>query len=158
MHYPNISRYACNGWIILQARHTTTNIRSNAFKVHPKHKNSICWSKNCSCIFSIILRLRNRKLISYHVEQKWQHVDVAKWKHFPRYWPFVWGIHWSLMNSPHKGQWPRRFDVFFDLRLNKRLSKHSWGYVNIMHYGGLKVYKLLNLCIIISSASFNGEN
>ena len=21
------------------------------------------------------------------------HDDVIKWKHFPRYWPFVWGIH-----------------------------------------------------------------
>ena len=31
--------------------------------------------------------------------------DVIKWKHFPRYWPFVRGIHWSPMNSPHKGQW-----------------------------------------------------
>ena len=26
-------------------------------------------------------------------------------KHFPRYWPFVWGIHRSPVNSPHKGQW-----------------------------------------------------
>ena len=33
--------------------------------------------------------------------------DVIKWKHFPRYWPFVQGIHWSLVNSPHKGQWHR---------------------------------------------------
>ena len=33
------------------------------------------------------------------------HDDVIKWKHFPRYWPFVRGIHWSLVNSPHKGQW-----------------------------------------------------
>ena len=23
------------------------------------------------------------------------HDDVIKWKHFPRYWPFVWGIHRS---------------------------------------------------------------
>ena len=21
------------------------------------------------------------------------HEDVTKWKHFPRYWSFVWGIH-----------------------------------------------------------------
>ena len=28
-----------------------------------------------------------------------------KWKHFPHYWPFVWGIHWSLVNSPDNGQW-----------------------------------------------------
>ena len=34
-----------------------------------------------------------------------EHDDVIKWKHFPRYWPFVRGIHRSPVNSPHKGQW-----------------------------------------------------
>ena len=58
------------------------------------------------------------------------HDDVIKWKHFPRYWPFVRGIH----RSPVPGEFPtqrpmtRSFDVFFDLRLNKRLSKQSWGW------------------------------
>ena len=33
------------------------------------------------------------------------HDDVIKWKHFPRYWPFVRGIPRSPGNSPHKGQW-----------------------------------------------------
>ena len=33
------------------------------------------------------------------------HDDVIKWKHFPRDWPFVRGIHRSPVNSPHKGQW-----------------------------------------------------
>ena len=33
------------------------------------------------------------------------HDDVIKWKHLPRYWPFVRGIHRSPVNSPHKGQW-----------------------------------------------------
>ena len=33
------------------------------------------------------------------------HDDVIKWKHFPRYWPFIRGIHWSPVNSPHQGQW-----------------------------------------------------
>ena len=34
------------------------------------------------------------------------HNDVIKWwKHFPRYWPFVWGIYRSPVNSPHKSQW-----------------------------------------------------
>ena len=33
------------------------------------------------------------------------HVDVINWKHLPRYWPFVRGIHRSPVNSPHKGQW-----------------------------------------------------
>ena len=33
------------------------------------------------------------------------HDDVIKWIHFPRYWPFVRGIHRSSVNSPDKGQW-----------------------------------------------------
>ena len=33
------------------------------------------------------------------------HDDVIKWKHFPRYWAFVRGIHRSTVNSLHKGQW-----------------------------------------------------
>ena len=32
------------------------------------------------------------------------HDDVIKWKHFPRYLPFVRGIHRSPLHSPHKGQ------------------------------------------------------
>ena len=41
------------------------------------------------------------------------HDDVIKWKHFPRYWPFVRGIHRSPANSPHKGQW--RGSLMFSL-------------------------------------------
>ena len=33
------------------------------------------------------------------------HDDVIKWKHFPRYCPFVREIHRSPVNSPHKGHW-----------------------------------------------------
>ena len=33
------------------------------------------------------------------------HDNVIRWKHFLHYWPFVWGIHWFSVNSPHKGQW-----------------------------------------------------
>ena len=39
------------------------------------------------------------------ITQSRYHDDVIKWKHFPRYWPFVRGIHRSPVNSPHKGQW-----------------------------------------------------
>ena len=55
------------------------------------------------------------------------HDDVIKWKQFPRYWPFVRGIHRSPVNSPHTPV-TRSFGVFFDLRLNKRLSEQSWGW------------------------------
>ena len=33
------------------------------------------------------------------------HDYIMEWKHFPRYWPFVRGIHRSPVNSPHKCQW-----------------------------------------------------
>ena len=59
------------------------------------------------------------------VQKQIFHDDVIKWQHFPRYWPFVRGIHRWPVNSPHKGQW-RRALMFFYLRLNKQLSKQSW--------------------------------
>ena len=40
-----------------------------------------------------------------HMNTTGVHDDVIKWKHLPRYWPFVRGIHRSPVNSPHKGQW-----------------------------------------------------
>ena len=45
---------------------------------------------------------RMKAISSYFVQE-----DVIKWKHFPRYWPFMWGIHRVPVNSPHKGQWRR---------------------------------------------------
>ena len=42
-----------------------------------------------------------------------EHDDVIKWKHFPRYWPFVRGIHRSSENFPHKVQ--RRGALMFSL-------------------------------------------
>ena len=42
------------------------------------------------------------------------HDDVIKCKHFLRYWPFVWGIHRSLVGEfPAQRPVTRRFDVFF---------------------------------------------
>ena len=43
------------------------------------------------------------------------HDDVIKWKHFPRYWPFVRGIHRPPVNSLLTEPVTRSFDVFFDL-------------------------------------------
>ena len=37
--------------------------------------------------------------------KKSEHDNVIKWKHFPRYWPFVRGTHRWPVNSPHKSQW-----------------------------------------------------
>ena len=42
---------------------------------------------------------------AWEVDVQHNHDDIIKWKHFPRYWSFVRGIHRSPVNSPHKGQW-----------------------------------------------------
>ena len=44
-------------------------------------------------------------LAPYITRPSTTHDDIIKWKHFPRYWPFVQGFHRSQVNSPHKGQW-----------------------------------------------------
>ena len=62
------------------------------------------------------------------------HDDVIKWKYFPRYWPFVRGIHRSPVNSLHKGQW--RGALMFSLTC-------VWinGWVNNREAGDLRRYR-----------------
>ena len=43
-------------------------------------------------------------------------------EHFPRYWPFVRGFHRHRWIPRTERPVTRSFDVFFDMRLNKRLS------------------------------------
>ena len=62
------------------------------------------------------------------------HDDVIKWKHFPRYWPFVRGIHRSPVNSPHKGQWHGA--LMFTL-ICARIN----GWVNNREAGDLRRYR-----------------
>ena len=43
--------------------------------------------------------------IDCYTDNLWcHHDDIIKWNHFPRYRPFVRGIHRSPVNSPHIGQ------------------------------------------------------
>ena len=60
------------------------------------------------------------------------HDGVIKWKHFPRYWPFVCGIHRSTVNSPHKGQC--RGALIFPLEI-RRIN----GWVNNREAGDLRL-------------------
>ena len=53
-----------------------------------------------SVLYIIICLMGSNKAI-LNLESWWRH----QWKHFPRYWPFVWGIHRSPVNSLHKDQW-----------------------------------------------------
>ena len=77
------------------------------------------------CIFLGIYCMSSFRLV---------HDDVIKWKHFPRYWPFVRGIHRSPVNSPHKGQW--RGALMFSL-ICARIN----GWVNNREAGDLRCYR-----------------
>ena len=87
------------------------------------------------------------------------HDDVIKWKHFPRYWPFVRGIHRSPVNSPHKGQW--RGALMFSLicawindwvsnREAGDLRRHRAHYDVIVMYTYMCTFDILPLDIIKS--------
>ena len=82
--------------------------------------------------FDVFFDLRLNKRLS---KQSWgwwfETLSRPLWRHFndfSRYWTFVWGIHRSPVNSPHKGQWRGALMLSLICALNNRLSKHSWGW------------------------------
>ena len=93
---------------------------SNSFQRWYKYESDISSCLICQCLANCIgwyLINYDQDLASFAMN----HDDVIRWKHFPRFWPFVRGIHLSQRTVT------RSFDVFFDLRLNKRLREQSWG-------------------------------
>ena len=80
------------------------------------------------------------------------HEDAIKWKHFPRYWPFVRGIHRSPVNSPHKGLWRRAL---------MSLWSASWinGWVNNHEAGDLRRQcPHYDVIVMKSSSTFSAAN
>ena len=100
----------------------------------------------CKCTANYSLHtMRELDLMKYWSSLFWQfqhsnlfkmyhHDDVIKWKHFPRYWPFVRGIHRSPVNSPHKGQW--RGALIFSL-----ICGWKNGWINNREAGDLRRYR-----------------
>ena len=68
------------------------------------------------------------------VSGAFKHDDIIKWKHFPRYWHSVRGIHRSPVNSPHKGQW--RGTLMFSL-----ICIWTNGWVNNCHADELRLHR-----------------
>ena len=84
------------------------------------------WEKQCISTITTIAPLtssKGRGRGPSAVRLSW-HDDVIKWWHFPCHCPSVWELHRSGIFSS-KDPVKQSFDVFFDLRLNKRLSKKS---------------------------------
>ena len=89
----------------------------------------------------------------YCIRSKWQpaltssnHDDVIKWKHFARHWPFVRGIHRSLVKSPQKGQW-RGAEIF------SLICAWTNGWVNNRDAGILRRHRAHYDVIVMNSFS-----
>ena len=86
------------------------------------------------------------------------HDDVMKLKHFPRYWPFVRGIHRSPVNSPHKGQW--REALIFSLIgawINGWVNNREAGDLrrHRAHYDVIVMWKAANLNTVMARPLFS---
>ena len=94
MYYPSLQfKYLAN------ATCRVLMIRLFSSPKLPHSQISWYWRTQMSiCGVSYPILHENRKPRRYYD-------DVITWKHFPRYWPFVWGIHQPPVNSPHQGQW-----------------------------------------------------
>ena len=91
------------------------------------------------------------------LKKKIWHDDVIKWKHFPRRWPFVWEIHRSSVNSPHKGQW-RGALIFKNTKTHTAHTIVSWPNPKqwvIVHTSDLMM--IIRQRIYISSQSSQGN-
>ena len=94
--------------------------------INEEGKITIFWVSSLTLTYTQSLKVRTHWTWN-------QHDDVIKWKHFPRYWPFVRGIHRSTVNSPHKGQW--RGALMFSL-ICARIN----GWVNNREVGNLRCH------------------
>ena len=109
--------------------------------------------ENVVCKLSLIL-LRPQ-LVTW-LSKLTVHDDVIKWKHFPRYWPFVRGIHRLPVNSPHKGQW--RGALLFSLVcacINGAVNTRKAGDVrrHRIHYDVSVMQKLTKISLSLYMAS-----
>ena len=137
---------------------------------------AISWINCCdwfgrTIIFTINLTLNVVKFVGeeiyIHLFIFWIiHDDIIKWKHFPRYWPFVRGIHRLPVNSPHEGQW--RGALKFSLicsRINGWENNREAGDLrrNRAHYNVIVMSSILSikyalgfvvLCVVEVKSSF----
>ena len=85
----------------------------------------ILWGDGFRCVpLNIVIFRLNWCGSIIHTLVSHQHYDVIKWKHFPRYWSFVRGIHRSPVNSSHKVPVTR----FFMFSLTNDCT-NNWGQV-----------------------------
>ena len=66
----------------------------------PANKSALAQVRICEKIFNLVL-MAPHCIYQFFLSscKSHEHDDVIKWKHFPRYWLFMRGIHQSVVNS-----------------------------------------------------------
>ena len=80
-----------------------TSLSWNAILIDMRSINTNCYFFLETTDIKLLMSWKSKEL-SWGGSSR-DHDDIIKWKHFLHYWPFVWGIHRSPMNSPQKGKW-----------------------------------------------------
>ena len=96
----------CILWVQCKKQYTRNVVPEEGIKCRDKQLHPTA-SVGCNYLSMPLIHASGTTLPTYMSVYRpcIHHDDVIKWKHFPRYWPFVRGIHRSPVNSPHKGQW-----------------------------------------------------
>ena len=113
--------------------------------------------KSCLTTNAAMFRLIDLSRIFHALTKSCKHPHHRWWRHqmetFPRYWPFVRGIHRSPVNSPHKGQWRGAF--MFTLIcacINGWVNTRKAGDVRRIHYD---VTAMILVSLICCTEGFN---
>ena len=88
-----------------------------------------CLSRNRFIEYIIFMSKRNGRLDPFTVPNNMLRLKTTWWCHQMKTSAALLAlceeIHWSPVNFPHKGQWRGALTFFFNMGLNKRLSKSS---------------------------------
>ena len=112
----NAMAYFCEIWVVLlQTLFMTCHLY---FRIYDKHRHQRFTDtqadKNASW---------NKWYLWHHPTGT--HDDVIKWKHFPRYWPFLKGIHQSTVDSLTMPNYAELSSFLWSAPEKKRLSKQA---------------------------------
>ena len=116
---------------IFEFLHTCSRLKYHYDRLILLH---VAWATNNGNIFTLFLTI-----LFVLLHQPMLHDDIIKWKHIPRYWPLVRGIHQSPANSPHKGQW--REALMFPLWRHRAHYDVTIMFYDVVHVHGFSIFR-----------------
>ena len=98
-------------YVLPQIISPNTEITSFLFQMHhqsllkPRDDLPICWEIFNRCCKNRFIFFSANDFTLTDMGKSLNHDVVMTWKRFLHYWPFVRGIHYLSIYSPHNGQW-----------------------------------------------------